>query len=186
MATPSWHAAQRKSRILVSVRPEEPRTATTRQVEPRVAAEQASFNRRHPSCTKKNPRQFPAGGSVRSDELILEVALSADQHVDDSLILCFVERCRLGEWPTFPAANVPVYFWSRRSVHVHREGKALDRRPDDVAADHTEVEVGAASAGEPEARRSRSASRHANAKRSADTVACKPHSVSLVVLPYFS
>ena len=36
---------------------------------------------------RKIPRQFPAGGSVRSRDQILEVALSAEQHGDAVLVL---------------------------------------------------------------------------------------------------
>ena len=46
--------------------------------------------------SKQNPRRFPAGGSCQVVRPNLEVALSAEQHVDGVLVLELIQSCRLG------------------------------------------------------------------------------------------
>src|SRR5713101_1993596 len=66
------------------------------------------------SGRKAKPRWFPAGDSCQVVRPSLEVALSAEQHVDGVLVLELIQSCRLGNRSVPGLAIVPEDFWSKR------------------------------------------------------------------------
>ena len=84
---------------------------------------------------KQNPRRFPAGDSRQVVRPSLEVALSAEQHVDGVLVLELIPSRRLGNrWDPWAQNRARILLVQMRPVDVGGEGEVLDRGPDDVAA----------------------------------------------------
>src|SRR6266478_6420973 len=103
--------------------------------------------------SKQNPRRFPAGGSCQVVRSSLEVALSAEQHVDGVLVLHLIQRCRLGNrWGPWAINRARVLLVQLRPVDIGGEGEVLDRGPDDVGTDDCDVKVRVAVAGEAKQR----------------------------------
>ena len=83
---------------------------------------------------KQNPRRFPAGDSRQVVRPSLEVALSAEQHVDGVLVLELIPSCQLGNrWDPWAQNRARVLLVQTRPVDVGGEGE-VDWGPDDVAA----------------------------------------------------
>ena len=84
---------------------------------------------------KQNPRRFPAGDSCQVVRPSLEVAPSAEQHVDGVLVLELIQSCRLGNrWDPWAQNRARILLVQMLPVDVGDEGEVFDRGPDDVAA----------------------------------------------------
>ena len=85
----------------------------------------------------------------------LEVALSAEQHADEVLVLELIQSCRLSNRQRRRARarnRTRVLLVQLRPVDVGCEGQVLDRGPDDVGTDDSQVEVRVAGADEAKQR----------------------------------
>src|SRR6266478_474527 len=76
--------------------------------------------------SKQNPRRFPAGGSCQVVRPSLEVALSAEQHVDGVLVLELIQSRRLGNrWDPWAQNRARVLLVQTRPVDVGAKARFL-------------------------------------------------------------
>src|SRR6185369_2841180 len=100
----------------------------------------------------KRPRRFPAG-ACQITSVILENAVSAEEQGERVLVLQLINGCRLGGGSNTRARDCArVLLVQERVAQVRSERQALDRSPDGVDTDNSEVEVRVTSTDEGERR----------------------------------